>query len=178
VGSRGRLEGASELRARADVERAEDAAETAPCWDEISHDGQYLFTVNTASKTISSYSIASGGSLALLSPSVSFAAPAVSPEDAHLLPRRRHALGRRPRSRRGQPNERITGAELQTSAEQALAFGRSVTVLAATATVSQRFTLTLRKRDSSRAEAFDALGGDPHGGNEGSSIPFWTCCGF
>lgn len=60
--------------------------QTAPCWVEISHDGQYLFTVNTASKTISSYSIGSGGSLTLLSPSTPFAAPAVSPEDARLSP--------------------------------------------------------------------------------------------
>src|SRR6266571_3297578 len=37
--------------------------QTAPCWVEISHDGQYLFTVNTAAKTISSYAIAAGGSL-------------------------------------------------------------------------------------------------------------------
>ena len=32
--------------------------QTAPCWVEISHDGQYLFAVNTAVATISSYSIA------------------------------------------------------------------------------------------------------------------------
>ena len=30
---------------------------TAPCWVEISHDGRYLFTVNTASTDISSYRI-------------------------------------------------------------------------------------------------------------------------
>ena len=29
--------------------------QTAPCWVEISHDGQYLFTVNTAVQTISRY---------------------------------------------------------------------------------------------------------------------------
>jgi 6-phosphogluconolactonase len=40
--------------------------QTAPCWVEISHDGKYLFTVNTGSATISSYSINPGGSLALL----------------------------------------------------------------------------------------------------------------
>ena len=33
---------------------------------EISHDGKYLFTVNTGSGTISSYSINPGGSLALI----------------------------------------------------------------------------------------------------------------
>ncbi len=40
--------------------------QTAPCWVEISHDGRYLFTVNTGSGTISSYSINPGGSLALI----------------------------------------------------------------------------------------------------------------
>ena len=30
----------------------------APCWVEITQDGQYLFTVNTASGTISGYRIA------------------------------------------------------------------------------------------------------------------------
>lgn len=36
---------------------------TASCWIEISHDGKYLFTVNTASSTVASYSIAKDGSL-------------------------------------------------------------------------------------------------------------------
>lgn len=40
--------------------------QTAPCWVEISHDGRYLFTVNTASANISSYSINPDGSLVLL----------------------------------------------------------------------------------------------------------------
>jgi 6-phosphogluconolactonase len=40
--------------------------QTAPCWVEISHDGQYLFTVNTASSTVSRYSIAADGTLTLL----------------------------------------------------------------------------------------------------------------
>ena len=40
--------------------------QTAPCWVEISHDGKYLFTVNTGSGTISSYSINPDGSLALI----------------------------------------------------------------------------------------------------------------
>ena len=40
--------------------------QTAPCWVEISHDGQFLFTVNTGSGSISSYSIKPDGSLALL----------------------------------------------------------------------------------------------------------------
>src|SRR5579864_751795 len=41
--------------------------ETAPCWVEISHDGAYLFTVNTGSTSISSYRIRSDGSLLYLS---------------------------------------------------------------------------------------------------------------
>jgi 6-phosphogluconolactonase len=40
--------------------------QTAPCWVEISHDGQYLFTVNTGSGNISSYSINPAGSLVLI----------------------------------------------------------------------------------------------------------------
>ncbi|MGH3152510.1 MAG: lactonase family protein [Streptosporangiaceae bacterium] len=40
--------------------------QTAPCWVEISHDGKYLFTVNTGSGNISSYAINADGSLALL----------------------------------------------------------------------------------------------------------------
>jgi 6-phosphogluconolactonase (cycloisomerase 2 family) len=40
--------------------------QTAPCWVEISHNGQYLFTVNTGSGNISSYSINPGGSLTLI----------------------------------------------------------------------------------------------------------------
>ena len=40
--------------------------QTAPCWVEISHDGQYLFTVNTGSANISSYTINPDGSLTLI----------------------------------------------------------------------------------------------------------------
>ena len=40
--------------------------QTAPCWVEITHDGQFLFTVNTGSGEISRYSIAPGGALTLL----------------------------------------------------------------------------------------------------------------
>ena len=40
--------------------------QTAPCWVEITHDGRYLFTTNTASDTISRYAIETGGSLELL----------------------------------------------------------------------------------------------------------------
>jgi 6-phosphogluconolactonase len=40
--------------------------QTAPCWVEITADGQFLFTVNTASGSISRYSIAADGTLNLL----------------------------------------------------------------------------------------------------------------
>jgi len=40
--------------------------QTAPCWVEISHDGRYLFAVNTGSGNISSYSISREGSLTLI----------------------------------------------------------------------------------------------------------------
>ena len=40
--------------------------QTAPCWVEISHDGRYLFTVNTGSGSISSYAIHTSGSLSLI----------------------------------------------------------------------------------------------------------------
>jgi 6-phosphogluconolactonase len=38
----------------------------ASCWIEISHDGNFLFVVNTASASISSYSIGDGGTLTFL----------------------------------------------------------------------------------------------------------------
>src|SRR5437868_6968489 len=60
--------------------------QTAPCWVEISHDGHYLFAVNTGNSTISSYVIATDGSLALLG-SVAFNNPTgLGPEDARLSP--------------------------------------------------------------------------------------------
>jgi 6-phosphogluconolactonase (cycloisomerase 2 family) len=40
--------------------------QTAPCWVEITHDGEFLFTVNTGSGSISRYAIASDGVLTLL----------------------------------------------------------------------------------------------------------------
>jgi 6-phosphogluconolactonase len=58
--------------------------QTAPCWVEISHDGRYLFAVNTASQSISSYAITNGGSLALLQSTPLRAAG--TPEDARLSP--------------------------------------------------------------------------------------------
>ncbi|UQX89271.1 beta-propeller fold lactonase family protein [Jatrophihabitans telluris] len=40
--------------------------QTAPCWVEISHDGKYLFAINTGSTNLSTYAILSDGSLSLL----------------------------------------------------------------------------------------------------------------
>jgi 6-phosphogluconolactonase len=59
--------------------------QTAPCWIEISHDGQILFTVNTASNSISRYAIAADGSLNLLG-STSLGAVGTGAEDARLAP--------------------------------------------------------------------------------------------
>ncbi|MGH3190238.1 MAG: beta-propeller fold lactonase family protein [Streptosporangiaceae bacterium] len=57
--------------------------QTAPCWVEISRDGRYLFTVNTGSGTISSYSIKPDGSLVLIG---SFAIKGGGADiDAHLV---------------------------------------------------------------------------------------------
>jgi 6-phosphogluconolactonase (cycloisomerase 2 family) len=60
--------------------------QTAPCWVEVSHDGRYLFAVNTGSTTISRYSIGSNGALTLLG-STSFQGPSgLRPFDARLDP--------------------------------------------------------------------------------------------
>jgi hypothetical protein len=59
--------------------------QTAPCWVEISHDGRFLFTVNTGSNSISRYSIAAGGSLELLG-STTLATPGAGAFDARLAP--------------------------------------------------------------------------------------------
>ncbi len=59
--------------------------QTAPCWVEISHDGQFLFTVNTASGSISSYSINPDGSLVLLG-STPFGSAGAGAVDARLSP--------------------------------------------------------------------------------------------
>jgi hypothetical protein len=59
--------------------------QTAPCWVEISHDGQFLFTVNTASNSISRYAIGSDGSLALIG-STPLATAHAGAEDARLAP--------------------------------------------------------------------------------------------
>lgn len=60
--------------------------QTAPCWIEITHDGHYLFTVNTASASISRYAIAADGSLTLLGSTAMKHAAGLSPFDARLDP--------------------------------------------------------------------------------------------
>jgi 6-phosphogluconolactonase len=59
--------------------------QTAPCWVEITHDGRFLFTVNTASADISSYAIAPSGTLTLLGHTTPRGLGAAS-EDARLSP--------------------------------------------------------------------------------------------
>ena len=58
----------------------------APCWVEITHDGQFLFTVNTASGTVSAYQIAANGALALLPASTPAGGPTAGAVDARLSP--------------------------------------------------------------------------------------------
>jgi hypothetical protein len=57
----------------------------ASCWVEISHDGKFLFDVNTASGTISSYSIGADGSLTFLQ-STAPGEIGAGAEDARLSP--------------------------------------------------------------------------------------------
>jgi 6-phosphogluconolactonase (cycloisomerase 2 family) len=57
----------------------------APCWVEITHDGQFLFTVNTASGTISRFQIATDGTLTLLG-STPISGTKVGAVDARLSP--------------------------------------------------------------------------------------------
>ena len=59
--------------------------QTAPCWVEISHDGRYLFAVNTGSGEISSYAITPGGTLTLLG-SYAFGSAGAGAVDARLSP--------------------------------------------------------------------------------------------
>jgi len=58
----------------------------APCWVEITHDGQFLFTVNTASGTISRFQIAPDGTLTLLGSTPVAATGGVGAVDARLSP--------------------------------------------------------------------------------------------
>jgi 6-phosphogluconolactonase (cycloisomerase 2 family) len=60
--------------------------QTAPCWVEISHDGQFLFTVNTASGDISRYWIAPNGTLSLLGSTPVSSSGGVGAVDARLSP--------------------------------------------------------------------------------------------
>jgi hypothetical protein len=60
--------------------------QTAPCWVEITHDGQFLFTVNTGSGEISRYSIAPDGTLTLLGSTPVGATGGVGAVDARLGP--------------------------------------------------------------------------------------------
>jgi 6-phosphogluconolactonase len=57
----------------------------APCWVEISHDGQFLFTVNTATGSVSSYQIAASGALTLIG-STPISGTMVGAVDARLSP--------------------------------------------------------------------------------------------
>ena len=57
----------------------------AACWIEISHDGSFLFAVNTASASISSYSIGAGGTLSFLQ-STAPGELGAGAEDARLSP--------------------------------------------------------------------------------------------
>jgi len=58
----------------------------APCWVEVTHDGQFLFTVNTASGTISAYQIAANGALTLLPASTAAGGATAGAVDARLSP--------------------------------------------------------------------------------------------
>jgi 6-phosphogluconolactonase len=58
----------------------------APCWIEITHDGQFLFTVNTGSGAISRFSIAPDGSLTLLGSTPVGQTGGVGAVDARLSP--------------------------------------------------------------------------------------------
>jgi DNA-binding beta-propeller fold protein YncE len=61
--------------------------QTAPCWVEITHDGRFLFTVNTAQPSISSFAINGDGSLTLLGATQFRGNPAgLGPVDARLSP--------------------------------------------------------------------------------------------
>ena len=60
--------------------------QTAPCWIEITHNGQFLFTVNTGSGAISRYSIATNGTLTLLGSTPVSQTGGVGAVDARLSP--------------------------------------------------------------------------------------------
>jgi 6-phosphogluconolactonase len=59
--------------------------QTAPCWVAISHDGAYLYAINTGSSSVSSYGIAGGGALSLIG-STALSGTGLRPFDAALDP--------------------------------------------------------------------------------------------
>ncbi len=61
-------------------------SQTAPCWVEITHDGRWLFAINTGSTTISSYAIQADGSLHLLGSTGFSSGTGIRPFDARLDP--------------------------------------------------------------------------------------------
>ncbi len=60
--------------------------QTAPCWIEITHNGRFLFTVNTGSDSVSRYSITRRGSLRLLGSTTVSGQTGVGAVDARLSP--------------------------------------------------------------------------------------------
>ncbi|MGH2560810.1 MAG: lactonase family protein [Thermomicrobiales bacterium] len=60
--------------------------QTAPCWVEISPDGQYVFSVNTGVPSISSYHVEEDGSLALVGNTVFNQPSGLRPFDARIDP--------------------------------------------------------------------------------------------
>ena len=60
--------------------------QAAACWVEISHDGNYLFAVNTAQPSISRFAIAANGTLTLLGSTPFARTTGVGPTDARLSP--------------------------------------------------------------------------------------------
>ena len=60
--------------------------QTGTCWVEISHDGRYLFAVDTATPSISRYAVAGDGSLTLLGNTPFQGSGKLGPFDARLSP--------------------------------------------------------------------------------------------
>ena len=102
--------------------------QTAPCWVEISHDGKYLFTVNTGSGNISSYAINPDGSLTLIgSTPISGGGADI---DARLSPDGKYAARRRQRQPhpvglRRERREPHRGAQLADTAARGRLPGRN-----------------------------------------------------
>jgi 6-phosphogluconolactonase len=59
-------------------------AQTAPCWLEIGHDGKYVYTVNTAVPSISTYAVGKDGALTLKGSTVFNDPTGLRPFDARL----------------------------------------------------------------------------------------------